>query len=309
MKKVLVCALAVFFLMASCSTAFAATITTSTAYATNSDEITVTTIVDGAASTDMISFLAYKGETKNKDDLVYADQQTGATTTFRYNAKANEIATTDIQLGTTSATAFDPAIVSLDGEIRNVNVTLNGETKATVILPEEVNGSTTFVVNLTLASNQTFASAKVGDTTLTAEYSNGKLTINDDVSITNNCTIAVTATEAVVERTITGIESARFVAKYASEYIAEGNEVLTVFAKITYNSGDKYGVKIGTSEATAVAYEAKGIGSDGEFAIQLVNEKEEKELTEGTWYAWVYITDAEGTVQKTSGQIDIELLN
>jgi len=262
MKKVLVCALAVFFLMASCSTAFAATFSTSTTYATNADEFTVTTNVIDATSGDMISFLAYNGDTKNTENLVYADQikLTGSTTTFSYTAKKDQITSTNILLGTTS-TAFDPNTASLDDEVRKVNVKLNGVAKATVILPEVADASSTFTVELPLANNLGEPSAKVGTTDLTTVYSDGTLTIHDNAVITNGCEIAITA-EVLEEvaRDITGIESARFVAKQASENIDEGDEVLTVFAKITYNDGDKYGVRIGKSVETAVDYEAMAIG-------------------------------------------------
>lgn len=266
MKKVLVCALAVFFLMASCSTAFAAaTTTTTTAYVSgNPDEMTVTTTVEGAAEGSMYTFLVTDDVKSDNDktNVVAADQQTidtDGTAEFTYTGKTTAV---------TSLVAYSgnnvTASLTTDNTLtRTVTIAYEGATldNTTLILPAYVSNETTIPFTAFVPYNKKITSVKVGGTDL--GYANGSI---KDSDFADDATLTVTLEDA----TESSIDTDTIVGR--TFWRQNGDEVLTVFAKIKSLIPDtEFGIELQIDNGAWTKYVAKGCGSDGSFAVQLIN--------------------------------------
>ena len=301
MKKVLVCALAVLFLMASCTTVFAATQTTTT-YAEgdtlDANNMVVTTVVTEVANGTMISFLA-----KNGEDYVYADQQTsnGGETVFTYAGPKESISSVEVLSGSNAQDAvLYEQLLSEEGYVRVINVEVNDHEDAnTVLYLPEYKAGTNYTFELEVDADLEFGSATLNDTdTAIAMTQHGNVfTFTDSEEFTNGATFNMNL-HTVVDVSISAVTTGSFVASDA--------EKLTVFAKVTAPENCEYGVILSNttnSESDLTyssttpgvkTYAALGKGADGSFAIQLVNQTDVLELTEGDWVARVYVEGSNG---------------
>ncbi len=310
MKKVLVCALAVLFLMASCTTVFAAGIQTTTTYANglDDDDMVVTTVVTDVAEDTMISFLAENGE----GEYVYADQQTsdGDETVFEYKGPKESISSVKVLSG---SNAQDDAelyelLLSEEGYVRKIEVVVDGYENAdtTLYLPT-YKAETTYTFELAIEADLEFDSATLNAsyTTINMNQSENLFTFFDSEDFKDGDIFNMTF-KTVDDISITDVTTGSFAT-------VEG-DTLTVFAKVTAPTND-YGIivyqvddedgrleedELADLENTLVyggdckTYAALGKGADGSFAIQLVNKTGELELTEGRWVARVYVADSNG---------------
>lgn len=267
MKKVLVCALAVFFLLASCSTAFAAEVTTTTTYvAGDSSKMTVTTIVTGATEGKMYTFLATNGE-KNAENVVAADQKTVGTDgnlEFTYTGNTTDF----ISLSAFSGNNENNNMSSESGLARSVTVKFEGAELEDVelILPGL---GTTVPFNVDIPYNKKIASVTWNDGEIkNLGYSNGQIS-ND---FPDDATLTVTLENATENK----VDADPAFGKIF--WRKSGNEVLTVFAKITsLVPGTEFGIELSTDGGETwpedYRFAAKeGAGTDGSFAVQLINQ-------------------------------------
>lgn len=303
MKKVLVCALAVLFLMASCTTVFAANIVTTTTYdegaTLDANNMVVTTVVTEVANGTMISFLA-----KNGEDYVYADQYTSdgnTPTVFTYQGPKESISSVEVLSGSNAPGAgLYEQPLSEEGYVRVINVVVNDHEDANTVLylPTYEEG-TTYTFGLEVDADLEFGSATLNDTdTAIAMTQHGNVfTFTDSEEFTNGATFNMNL-HTVVDVSISAVTTGSFVANDV--------EKLTVFAKVTAPENCEYGVILSNttnSESDLTyssttpgvkTYAALGKGADGSFAIQLVNQTGVLELTEGDWVARVYVEDSNG---------------
>ncbi len=317
MKKVLVCALAALFLMASCLTAFAAPTgyETTTAYETvgGVEMLKVTTTVTGAAANEMLTYLAYEGEAAataiDDDDIVYIDQKSavaGTPTVFTYYAAktAANLTGVTVKSGTSDPAVIDPEVIDLPG--RTITVKLEGQTDYIYTLPLEATTSTE-TTTLTIASGYEFADATVDGVSI-ADYvtaPSGAIIIEDNAALVDGAEVIIT-----VDATVT-VEAPEFAAgtEKGVSFVVGDVEKLTVFGQVDTKVADdsaEYGILITTDAdladfdlaaadgSTVIKYEALGKGTSGAFAVQLVNESAEFELTTAPHYARIYVKNSAG---------------
>ncbi len=306
MKKVLVCALAALFLMATCLTAFAEPVTT-TAYVNN--KLVVTTTVTDATDGDMLTYLAYEGDAAaapaSDDDIVYIDQQTfveGETTTFSYTTDKDAWVGTVVKSGS-SAADVETYVTTLEG--RKITVVFAGADDGSEEIFLPLTGAASIVTELTTGNNWTVDAAY---TDYVSENTEGKFVITDaDASLADGTTITIT-TEVpyTFDPAVTLGKGKSFVTKDA-----EDNDVekLTVFGEVKTDvaspSGNWGGIlitkdpssatednfKIGAANVTAYAAKARaGEANVYTFAVQLVNYGN-LELTTAPLWARVYSVD------------------
>ncbi|MBQ6999159.1 MAG: hypothetical protein IJN62_05165 [Clostridia bacterium] len=312
MKKVLVCALAALFLMATCLTAFAEPVTT-TAYV--DDKLVVTTTVTDATNGDMLTYLAYEGDAAaapaSDDDIVYIDQQTfveGKTTTFSYTTDKDAWVGTVVKSGS-SAADVETYVTTLEG--RNITVTVNdGDTVTTknYTLPSQNAG--TYVTDIAVA-NVEIDTVTVNDAVASevADVQNGKIVIVDN-GLADDAVIVITMkVPDTFDPAVSLGKGKSFVTKDAED---KDVEKLTVFGEVKTDvaeaSGNWGGIlitkvadsatednfKIGAANVTDYAAKARaGEANVYTFAVQLVNYGA-LELTTAPLWARVYSVDANG---------------
>lgn len=307
MKKVLVCALAALFLMASCLTAFATPeYVTTTSYVTEAGvtSLNVETVVTGAEADTMLTYLAYKGEAATDETVVFIDQKTADGSNpveFSYTTAESNLTGVTVKFGT-SAEGGSPITEPEADRTRVINVTVVDGGNAAITLPTEV-GTSVNVTEIAVPTGYELTSAVIGETDVASliDITSGVVIVTDGAALVDGSTIIITLEEpykypvAVTEPNeghFNGFEDGLPVEK------------MTVFGKadtdmavdagdwggmlLSRNSGDfKYG-----DEGVEI-YPAKYRGADGSFAVQLVN-KGDKELTTNTWYARIYVKASTG---------------
>ncbi len=315
MKKVLVCALAALFLMATCLTAFAVDYTTTTSYTTDG-QLTVTTNVTSAADNEMITYLAYKGTgdaPEKDDDIIYIDQKTwnGTELTFEYTTDKANLTGVKVKSGSsTAATATDMELGA-----RKITVKAEGQDDYVFYLPETV-GTHIETTTITVPEGYSLADAAY------VEDVNGTVTITDNDALINNTEITVefVQNEVVNDPTVD--------VGYGNSFTTTEGEttkdILTVLAKVSTNTtasadNDVCGIILTTDKAAiedttnidtdkAIAYKAVDKNSNGYFAVQLVNTSGTIELSNSTYYARVYAVNSKD-VKKYGEIITIDAKN
>jgi len=313
MKKVLVCALAALFLMATCLTAFAVpTYTTTTSYGTDGS-LTVATNVTTAEDGEMITYLAYNGtgdSPATDDDIIYIDQQTwaGETLTFSYTTTADKLTGVTVKSGSSELETAQ----TMDLGARTVTVEVKGgDTVAatTITLPSASVGN--YVTDITVANAISAVTVNGSDATpadvATVNGYNKIVIVDnglaDDAVIVITTVVPDTFEPAVAE----GVSKGKAFVTTEEEVEVEK---LTVFGEVKTDvaepTGDWGGILITKTAATATDDNFKVGGTDvtpyaakaraGEanvytFAVQLVN-KGAKELTTAPLWARVYSKDA-----------------
>ncbi len=289
MKKVLVCALAVFFLMASCSTAFAATTTTTTTYSNGDNtKMTVTTTVAGATEGALYSFLVTDGE-KSTDNVIVADQKTAGlngSLSFSYTGKTSDVVGFRAYSGNNENAELTDSDVT-----RVVTVTYAGDEAEDIenfILPAFGTAGTPIPFEVFVPFDKVIESVTVDGENI---WSEGSLL---DADFADGATLTVTLADA------TSNEIVPDVAKGKTFWRSNGTEVLTVFAKVnSLIPGAKFGVVIFVNgEQLGGTYEAVNYGNDGSFAIQLINENAANE--------WDF-TDKESVTAQVYYEVDGEV--
>lgn len=315
MKKVLVCALAALFLMASCLTAFAAEMpsyVTTTSYVTENDvtSLYVKTTVTGAETDTMLTYLAYTGASADDDSVVFIDQKTAdgsAPVVFDYTTETKNLTGVTVKFGTSDdSVAGYPKTEPEADRTRVINVAVVDGGNGAITLPTEVTTGV-YATNIEVTTGYTVETAVIGETNVAnlIDVASGVVKVNDDAALVDGATITITLKapytfEPIVEETnegrFTGFEGGLPVEK------------MTVFGKATAdfdkmeegfdwggmllsetNSEPEYG------DADVTAYAAKFRGEDGSFAVQLVNKDADNlELTTKTWYARVYVRSTTG---------------
>lgn len=332
MKKVLVCALAALFLMASCLTALAdATLpsyVTTTTYVMDgtTTKLQVNTNVTGADEGTMLTYLAYTGETADDNSIIYIDQQTADAdkkASFNYTTAEANITGVTVKYG---SSVSDSATTEADVyNLRTINVTYNGTTEP-ITLPTNVSTTVTKTITtgLTVGDYESY-SAKINGVSapegvVTIDNAN-KIVITDNAALVDGAAVIVTIEEkevipapvidagVIANNAFTGYEDNKPVEK------------MTVFGKADTTLESDWGGIIVTDSATvaetmnldnlegATKYPALYRGDDGSFAVQLVNKSGENELTTKPWYAKIYVTNAGGTTYSNVIEFNIETID
>lgn len=306
MKKVLVCALAALFLMASCLTAFATpAYVTTTSYVTESGvtSLNVNTVVTGAAADTMLTYLAYTGDAATDETVVFIDQKTAEAdtpVTFSYTTAESNLTGVTVKFGTSAEDDAYPITEAEAARIRVINVVV-GDDSDSIVLPTEISTGV-YATDIAVTNGYTVKTAVIGETDVAAliDVESGVVKVTDAAALVNGATITITLEEPytyVPEVTDTnaghfnGFESGLPVEK------------MTVFGKadtdMAVDAGDWGGMILSESadfdiDTTGVQiFPAKYRGANGEFAVQLVN-KGDKELTTKTWYARIYVKSTTG---------------
>ncbi len=318
MKKVLVCALAALFLMATCLTAFAVDVEyiTTTTYVDNKLEIKTT--ATGTEPGEMLTYLAYTDEDPTDETIVYIDQQTfdGSTpVVFSYTSDdvktINDLSKITVKSGSSKSDKAN----TLTEETRNAYRTINVVVKYSVANNEEED------VTIPVKFPKTY-SAEAGDLNLvntgheikdgyvldreaTADY----ITVTDgevagyiqikDTGLQDGDTVTV-----AVKKDYSFVASVDPNATKSGRYEGYSDntaaEKLTIFGKVVTDiavgagdwggiilSKDEAGLNYEAAKAAGRLYPAKFKGSEGQFAVQLVNYGS-KELMDD-WYACIYV--------------------
>ena len=303
MKKVLVCALAALFLMATCLTAFAEPVTT-TSYVDN--KLVVTTTIDDANDGDMLTYLAYQSEdaTIEDDEIIYIDQKTfeeGKTTTFSYTADKDAWVGTVVKSG--SSAASDPYSTTLEG--RTITVEFAGADSGSYEFTLANEGASVTTTTLTTSNDWSVDEQFKGYVSKDGDYfviTDSDASLEDGTTITITTTIPYTYDPAVAEGSIGKV--------FKVEDGETTVEKLTVFGEVKTDVTDVNGtwggilvtadesVATGTFDvSTATKYEAKARKGDANgytFAVQLVNTSGVDDLTAKSHWARIYVVDSEG---------------
>lgn len=315
MKKVLVCALAALFLMASCLTAFAAEMpsyVTTTSYVTEDGvtSLNVETIVTGAAADTMLTYLAYTGAAATDETVVFIDQKTADgsnSVEFSYTTAKENLTGVTVKFGTSDdSVAGYPKTEPEADRTRVINVTVVGGESAAITLPTEV-GTSVNATTIAVGTGYTVKTAVIGETDVAnlIDIDSGYVKVTDDDALVNGSTITITLEapytfNPIVEATNSG----HFTGYEGGEPV----EKMTVFGKATSDFDEMeenfdWGGMLLSSNSEGLEYGAEGVqiypakyrGEDGSFAVQLVNkDAANMELTTQTWYARVYVRSTTG---------------
>lgn len=326
MKKVLVCALAALFLMASCLTAFAEdtpNYVTTTTYVTDAEgeKLQVETNVTSATNGDMLTYLAYKEATLNEgpndSNIKYIDQQTVVNNSarFTYTTAKENLTGVIVKFGTSSESNPYTRTEAESERTREVTVVLGSDDFVQPLPTETTTGI--YTTDLPVPTGYTVESATLANgenVKSLIDVSGSTIKFEDDDALDDGSVITVTlaapdlGTAEIVENTV---KQGHFNGYEASKPV----EKMTVFGQITSDASDDsdWGGIILTDDSTLTTetfilgangvtpYRAYHKNSDGQFAVQLVNKStgEEtddswKELTTKTWYARVYVKSGTG---------------
>lgn len=309
MKKVLVCALAALFLMATCLTAFA-TVSYETTTAYNSDgNIEVTTQATSDTNGEMVTYLAYTGDSATEESIVYIDQQTyyGEALTFSYVMDDEKLSTVTVKSGSSSAnTATDMELGA-----RKITVKAENQDDYVFYLPETV-GTHAETTKITVPEGYSLAN----DTPAYVRNVEGTVTITDNAELINNTEITVTFKINAVPDAPVVIEEGSYGNSFTryDENNEPKEEVLAVLGIVTTDATPAADVNacgivlsldldaISADEITVdgeeiVEYKAFAKNSAGYFAIQLVNQNMDAEhigLAQNDYYARVYAQNSIG---------------
>lgn len=339
MKKVLVCALAVLFLMASCVNAFAAaTYTTTTTYVTEGDttKLKVETNVTDVTEGTMVTYLAYKEETTGEgptdENIKFIDQQTAGSAgsvKFEYTTEMGNLTGMTVKSGSDAADQTDAYEEDEADRVRTIKVTC-GDDSDTLKLPTDVTNSAVSTdidtkTNYTVET-ATFTASADGATAVdimsSIDYSGGKIAITDSSTIGSNGTITI-ALKAPATATVEDVAKGQ----YSGYSDGKAAHKMTMFAKAGSNVASKEApdrewegekvkgwggiVVLETNDkpenadalvgnTSAKVYPAHFRGDDGSFAVQLVD-KTQKMGTK-KMYACIYVVSSDGIVTYSNVQ-------
>lgn len=331
MKKVLVCALAALMLMTTCMSALASTplsyITTTSYVVDGSDtKLQVKTTVSNASANEMLTYLAHTEATPTDDTIVYIDQQTADGSTpveFSYTttkvANVAALAGVTVKSGSSALDSANNLTTDTINAKRVITVTYDSQSDTLTLPTEQTNAI--YPVEITIPANMEISSAKLGDIDVMSLVSadNGAVSIKDDALFMNaSNTIVITATpkeriESAVSSVIGKSGRFKYVVDDPATDIDETTtpvEKLTMFGKAITDIDSNFGGMIVTTDSNVAAdnnafvlgannvtdYPAINKSSDGYFAVQLLNVTGEKDLTNGGYYARIYVRNYEGTV-------------
>lgn len=306
MKKVLVCALAALFLMASCLTAFATpAYVTTTSYVTEDGvtSLNVKTVVTGAEDDTMLTYLAYTGEAATDETVVFIDQKTadGEPVEFNYTTAESNLTGVTVKFGTSDEDEAYPITEAEAARIRVINVAVVDGGNDSIVLPTATSTGV-YATDITVPSGYELVSAVIGETNVASliDIASGVVKVTDAAALVNGATITITLEEPYsydpeVTETVAG--------HYNGYDAGDPAEKMTVFGKadtdIAVNAGDWGGMILSENADFDIdtvgvqIFPAKYRGENGEFAVQLIN-KGDKELTNRTWYARVYVKSTTG---------------
>lgn len=307
MKKVLVCALAALFLMASCLTAFAETpeYVTTTSYVTEDGvtSLNVRTVVSGATNGTMLTYLAYTGDSATDDTVKFIDQKTsdGSDVVFDYTTAKENLTNVTVKFGTSAEDNAYPITEDEAARTRVINVVVVDGGNDSIVLPTATSTGV-YATDIAVTSGYTVETAVIGSTDVAnlIDIDSGYVKVTDDAALVDGATITITLEEPYsYTPVVTEPASGHFNSFEAGLPV----EKMTVFGKADTDvavTGDWGGMLLSESAegleygATDVQiYPAKYRGEDGSFAVQLVN-KGDKELTTKTWYARIYVKSSTG---------------
>lgn len=319
MKKVLVCALAALFLMASCLTAFASTptyVTTTTYVMTDAGEkLQVNTNVSGADEGTMLTYLAYTGVEANDNSIVYIDQQTAdsnKTASFGYTTAKGNLTGVTVKYGSSvSDTATDG-----NYNVRTVTVSYREVPAVTLTLPTEASETVTTGIKTGITVNEyeswsaTIDGVADTNSIATVDEATGEIIIYDNKALSDGAAIVVETVDPIVipvpepdtglveTGSFTGYESGEPVEKmtmfgYATGATLEDNWG-GIIVGTDYNAVDEY--EIGDDVEGVNEYRALYKNSEGAFAVQLVNKSGNSEFIKDgtTWYGKIYVGNEGG---------------
>lgn len=315
MKKVLVCALAALFLMATCLTAFAVDYTTTTTYNTNG-ALEIKTTVSGAVAGDMYTYLAYTDAEPTDETIIYIDQQTaaeGTPLTFSFSSSnadtIEKLKSVTVKSGSSAAdaTTVDES-ADLKDAYREVTVEVAYPDKDavtdTVYLAEEYavgNGERVELTDIIIEEGYSWNSATL-NANIIIDDATRKVSVKDSAGLEAG-TITITLTKDVVIPVPSVDTSVTTGGRYVGFHGGQKAEKLTVFGQISnIPEGKEFGIILhddnsGEGYKTSTRkYPAKHKNDLGQFAVQLVNIIEDggtPELMEDL-YAWIYVVDANG---------------
>lgn len=269
---------ATVIILALCMSVSAATFTTTSTYfgsvgADANTKIVVTTTVSDVAATDMVTYYVEGAD----DSIVYLDQATAAATTqvFEFETTAEEINGAAVSVAGATAAGVGFTATGDDAAAYTVTYTVGANGTAT-------NNATSGAVAFTNVGVLKFAPITADDGYKVASVSlNGAPLSSEewmaaadgiyfDTTIAANAQLAVTF-ENVVATTVSTLR--------AIGEMVEADYVVTGIAQIAAVEGAEYGLLIADSSvetvekdaAGVVTYAAKGRGSDGRFAIRVID--------------------------------------
>lgn len=326
MKKVLVCALAALFLMASCVNAFAATYSTTTSYVTDNDgtKLKVSTNVTDVAEGTMVTYLAYKGEEPNDETITYIDQQTADSNgvKFEYTTDEANLTGVTVKSGSDEADQTDkPYVEDESARVRTIKVVC-GDDESKVCLPTEAGSNIVKSTIIATKKDYKVASAtfKKDDETegkdvkSLVDYTGETIKITDDTKLLGNGTLTITLEEpekATVADDASGIYNGHSDGVPADKMTMFGKADGSVESDPTKEWSDKKvkgwgGIVVLETETepanaealvndtNAKVYPAHFRGNDGSFAVQLVDKTQK--MGETTMYACIYVVSPSGNV-------------
>ena len=282
-------ALTVTLLVSSAVVSFAADYKTTTKYL-NQSTIEVTSVASDLKSGDMATYVAYNNDSFNEANAVYIDQATANETgivEFKYQTESDNVKATVKFGGSTETSAKDAEI---DGY--KVNVTVDGEAKGTVIVPEvDAAYDSEYLareIPVTVAAGYAVDSVAVNGTPVEVWYvKDGVVVIYSNV-VLDDADVAIT-TKAVEAKVVLGTVK------------AEAGKI-TAFARATCAENADYGILIGGDAdlENAVAWNAAdnyeatvklpalGMGNDGGFCVEV----EDAAIVAGTYKVAAYAGSA-----------------
>ncbi|MBE7052759.1 MAG: hypothetical protein E7391_00595 [Ruminococcaceae bacterium] len=332
-KKVIAVAAVTAMLCASCISASAATYTSTTTYYNGVDKIQVTTNVSGLAANDEVTYLAYAGEgdfNPATSTIVYVNQYTvgseeTAAKTFSYvtdsanvgssimmakadsnfengaviNPAENDTDTIDgaavtFNVSVDGAAAVATQVEAAKGNVQvSIPVTLTGKEVVAVVIDNSIAATEVIVtensikvpMNITKTSYDIAVTTKDADVAIAAPtFVAGAKEFNKEVTVADE-TVTGTVYTVIADATYTPVEY----------------EVGVAFADEALFTKDATGTAIGG--ATYYASIGNARGSDGKYAIVIVDEENQ---SEGKVYYATYMKDAEGNYTYGSiGSIDL----
>lgn len=319
-------------------TAFAApSVSVSTSY--SGDNVTVTANVTGVATSEQVAFLVHKaGETPSNESIYYIDQkqadQSGAVT-FSFTDSKDKIVNatgSTVKVGTTSTANSTDTTDTTTLKVNDYTVTYSSTGDGTVYAVTSAGATTGENASATVSGGTAYfaISANVGYKLASYKIDNGEpvteITVNADnllaVTINSNCSIEFTFEVDTSEAPTPTVESTNSTVNYGSEtsdnsmftygkasgaikeagmFIATSEDALTS----QKSSANGSLITTGLADGTRIGkFQALGFGSDGSFAISLLEDMTDSSkttdykafITSGTMYAMTYVVKSDGSV-------------
>lgn len=319
-------------------TAFATpSVSVSTSY--NDDNVTVTASVTGAATSEQVAFLVHKtGETPNNTSIYYIDQkqadQSGAVT-FSFTDSKDKIVNatgSTVKVGTTSTANSTNTTDTTTLKVNDYTVTYSSTEGGTVYAVTSAGATTGTDASATVSGDTAYfaINANVGYKLASYKIDDGEpvtgITVDSDnllaVTINKNCSITFTfeadSSDASAETAVTNSNSITYTAgeNAKNEAYAYGKAGGNIIEAGMFISSSAEALKTQSAQTSSVAlimptdgsrigkFQALGFGSDGSFAIQLIEDFEngtkpdgyQAFITSDTLYCMTYSVQSNGTV-------------